>query len=73
MQKTELEYRISNSSSMAPIFRPQLALKHNVTSWYPYVICNDKYSELDEKYMISSSTISKWAMKLIIYHFEVLM
>ena len=73
MQKTELEYLISKSISMVPIFRPQLALKHDVTCRYPYVIYNNKYSELDEKYMISSSTISKWAMKLIIYHFEVLM
>ena len=73
MQKTELEYLISKSSSMVPIFRSQLALKHDVTCRYPYVIYNNKYSELDEKYMISSSTISKWAMKLIIYHFEVLM
>ena len=60
MQKTELEYLISSSSSMIPIFRPQLALKHDVTCRYPYMIYNNKYNELDEKYMVRPSPSEQW-------------
>ena len=40
---------------------------------FPNVIYKGNHEDFGEKYTISGSTISKWCMNLIFYHFEVLM